>query len=103
MWFSLGEGRICGDPQTHPDELRARPRSCLTFGNRSDWSQNVRAAGGCSLRLNGRDYDATRPELLSLQEAQPPVRTAFSPLERASFGMLGIRQVMRLHVVPAEA
>ena len=54
------------------------------FGNRSDWSQNVRAAGGCSLRLNGRDYDATRPELLSLQEAQPLVRAAFSPLERAS-------------------
>jgi hypothetical protein len=44
------------------------------FGNRSDWPQNMRAAGGCSLRLNGRDYDATRPEFLSLQEAQPLVR-----------------------------
>jgi deazaflavin-dependent oxidoreductase (nitroreductase family) len=74
----------------------------LTFGNRSDWSQNVRAAGGCSLRLNGRDYDATGPEFLSPQEAQPLVRAAFSPLERASFRMLGIRQLMRLHIVPAE-
>ena len=74
----------------------------LTFGNRSDWSQNVWAAGGCSLRLNGRDYDATGPEFLSLQEAQPLVRAAFSPLERASFRMLGIRQLMRLHIVPAE-
>jgi len=77
------------DPQTHPDKLRARPRSYLTFGNRSDWSQNVRAAGGCSLRLNGPDCDATRPEFLSLQEVQPLVRAAFSPLERASFRMLG--------------
>lgn len=74
----------------------------LTFGNRSDWSQNVRAAGGCSLRLNGRDYDATGPEFLSPQEARPLVRAAFSPLERASFRMLGIRQFMRLHIVPAE-
>jgi hypothetical protein len=74
----------------------------LTFGNRSDWSQNVRAAGGCSLRLNGRDYDATGPEFLSPQEAWPLVRAAFSPLERASFRMLGIRQFMRLHIVPAE-
>ena len=74
----------------------------LTFGNRSDWSQNVRAAGGCSLRLNGRDYDATGPEFLSPQEAWPLVRAAFSPLERASFRMLGIRQFMRLDIVPAE-
>jgi deazaflavin-dependent oxidoreductase (nitroreductase family) len=70
----------------------------LTFGNQSDWSRNVRAAGGCSIRLNGRDYDATRPEFLSLEEAQPLVRSAFSPVERASFRMLGIRQFMRLHV-----
>jgi hypothetical protein len=25
----------------------------LTFGNRSDWARNVRAAGECSVRLNG--------------------------------------------------
>src|SRR5689334_24247877 len=34
----------------------------LTFGNQSDWSRNVRAAGGCSIRLEGQDYTATRPE-----------------------------------------
>ena len=28
----------------------------LTFGNQSDWSRNVRAAGGCIIRLNGVDY-----------------------------------------------
>jgi deazaflavin-dependent oxidoreductase (nitroreductase family) len=73
----------------------------LTFGNRSDWSRNVRAAGGCSIRLNGRDYAATGPEILGLEEAGPLVRSAFSPAERASFRLLGIRQVMRLHAVPA--
>jgi deazaflavin-dependent oxidoreductase (nitroreductase family) len=74
----------------------------LTFGNRSNWSQNVRAAGGCSIRLNGRDYDATQPEFLSPREAKALVRSAFSPLERASFRMLGIKQLMRLQVSPAE-
>jgi deazaflavin-dependent oxidoreductase (nitroreductase family) len=74
----------------------------LTFGNQSDWSRNVRAAGGCSIRLNARDYDATQPEFISPQQARLLVRAVFSPLERASFKMLGIRQFMRLRIVSAE-
>ena len=74
----------------------------LTFGNQSDWSRNVQAAGGCSIRLNGLDYDTIQPEFLSVQEAMPLVRAAFNPLERASFKMLGIRQFMRLHIMPDE-
>jgi len=70
----------------------------LTFGNESDWSRNVRAAGGCSIRLEGQDYDAVQPELLAVADAQPLVRSVFSPLERAAFRLLGIRQVMRLHI-----
>jgi len=54
----------------------------LTFGNQSDWSRNVRAAGGCSVRLNGRHYETAQPEFLSAQEAKPLVRSAFSPFER---------------------
>jgi hypothetical protein len=37
----------------------------LTFGNQSDWSRNVRAAGGCTIRLNGVDYRASKPELVT--------------------------------------
>ena len=73
----------------------------LTFGNRSDWSQNVRAAGGCAIRLNGRDYAATQPEFLGVKDARPLIRSAFSPFERASFRLLGIRQLLSLHAVPA--
>jgi deazaflavin-dependent oxidoreductase (nitroreductase family) len=73
----------------------------LTFGNRSDWSQNVRAAGGCTIRLKGRDYAATEPEFVSVHDARPLIRSAFSPAERASFRLLGIRQVLTLHAVPA--
>jgi hypothetical protein len=71
----------------------------LTFGNRSDWAQNVLAAGGCSIRLAGRDYVAARPEILGREQARPLVRSAFSPAERASFRLLGIRQFLRLQVV----
>ena len=75
----------------------------LTFGNQSDWSRNVLAAGICSLRLAGINYDATAPALLSPDEADPQVRAAFSRLERASMRMLGIRQFLRLSVAPAGA
>jgi hypothetical protein len=74
----------------------------LTFGNQSDWARNVRAAGGCSIRLGGRDYQATQPEFVSAHDAGPLVRSAFGPLERASFRMLGIRQFMTLRIVSAE-
>ena len=74
----------------------------LTFGNRSDWSQNVRAAGGCTIRIRGSDYTATDPELLGVEGAQPLIRSAFSPLERGSIRLLGIQQVLSLHAVPAQ-
>jgi len=73
----------------------------LTFGNQSDWSRNVLATGHCALRLAGVDYQATAPTLLSPEEAGPQIRDAFGRLERASMGMLGIRQFLRLSVVPA--
>ena len=70
----------------------------LTFGSDSDWSRNVRAAGGCSIRLNGLDYEATAPEVVSAAEAGPVVRSAFGPVVRASFRMLGIRQFLLLRL-----
>jgi deazaflavin-dependent oxidoreductase (nitroreductase family) len=57
----------------------------LTFGNQSDWVRNVRAAGGCSIQIDGQDYDLTRPRFLTRQEARPQVAAAFSPIERAGF------------------
>jgi deazaflavin-dependent oxidoreductase (nitroreductase family) len=73
----------------------------LTFGNQSDWARNVRAVGGCWIRLNGRHYHATNPEFVSREDAGDLIRSAFSPLERASLRLLGIRQFMRLHAEPA--
>jgi len=71
----------------------------LTFGNQSDWSRNVRAAGGCTVRLGGHAYRATRPELVTWADDRALIASAFNPVLRAGFRMLGIRQFMRLHAV----
>jgi len=90
-YMTPASARISGDVVVIP----------LTFGSQSDWSRNVRAAGGCSIRLNGRDYDLTQPELLCVADVQPLIRSMFSPVQRAAFRMLGIRQVMRLRLADA--
>jgi hypothetical protein len=74
----------------------------LTFGNQSDWSRNVRSAGGGTIRIDGEYFDVTQPQLMSRQEARPLVQAAFSPMDRAGFRMLGIKQVMILRVVSAQ-
>ena len=68
----------------------------LTFGTGSDWSRNVRAAGGCSIRLNGVDYTAVGPEVVSAADARPVLRSAFSPVERGMFRRLGIKSYLLL-------
>jgi deazaflavin-dependent oxidoreductase (nitroreductase family) len=74
----------------------------LTFGNQSDWSRNVAAAGRCSVRLDGHDYQATQPEFLSRDEAREQIKPMYSPVMRVGFRMLGIRQFMLLRARPIE-
>jgi deazaflavin-dependent oxidoreductase (nitroreductase family) len=97
-------GRRSGRTYTTPVSARRSGGMvviALTFGNHSDWSRNVRSAGGGAIRINGKDYTVTHPQVMSRQEATPLVQAAFSPIERAGFRMLGIRQVMVLRIVPA--
>jgi deazaflavin-dependent oxidoreductase (nitroreductase family) len=70
----------------------------LTFGNQSDWSRNVRAAGGCTVRLGGRAYRATSPELVTWTDDRALIASVFNPVLRAGFRLLGIRQFMRMRV-----
>ena len=86
-------GRVVGDVAVIP----------LTFGNQSDWSKNVRAAGGASIRVNGEDYNATKPVFLDRDAARPLLASMFSPVERAGFRLLGIKQYLRLRVEPADS
>src|SRR5229473_1703292 len=98
-------GRRSGRTYTTPVSARRSGDMvviALTFGNQSDWSRNVRSAGGASIRIEGEDYDVTQPQIMSRQEAKPLVQSAFRPLERAGFRMLGIKQIMVLQVTSAE-
>jgi deazaflavin-dependent oxidoreductase (nitroreductase family) len=97
-------GRRSGRTYTTPVSARRSGDMvviALTFGNQSDWSRNVRSAGGGSIRIEGADYDVTQHQFMSRQEAKPLVDAAFSPIERAGFRMLGIKQVMYLRVASA--
>ena len=73
----------------------------LTFGNQSDWAKIVRAAGGCSLKVNGEEYTAVAPQFVDRRDAGPLLKSAFGPVERAGFRLLGIKQYLRLDVVPS--
>jgi len=75
----------------------------LTFGNRSDWVRNVWAAGGCALRMDGVQYQASAPSFVSRADAAAEVRSAFSSLERLGLRLLGIKQFLRLDVVQSPA
>jgi hypothetical protein len=52
--------------------------------------------------MDGENFDVTQPQVMSRQEAKPLVQSAFSPINRAGFRMLGIKQVMTLRVASAE-
>jgi deazaflavin-dependent oxidoreductase (nitroreductase family) len=98
-------GRRSGRTYTTPVSARRSGDMvviALTFGNQSDWSRNVRSAGGGTLRIEGEDYHVTQPQVMSRQEAKPLVQAAFSRMNRAGFRMLGIKQVMILRVLSAE-
>lgn len=99
-------GRRSGRTYTTPVSARRSGDTvviALTFGNQSDWSRNLRSAGGGSVRIEGADYDVTQPRFVSCQEARPLVQAAFSSMERAGFRILGIKQVMLLQVMQAPA
>jgi hypothetical protein len=69
----------------------------LSFGNRSDWARNVRAAGQCVVQLGGKSYHATQPQFVDAMDAKPIVKQSFNAINRLAFRLLGIRQYLFLH------
>ncbi|WP_052955274.1 nitroreductase family deazaflavin-dependent oxidoreductase [Mycobacterium nebraskense] len=68
----------------------------LSFGNRSDWACNVRAAGHCIVQLRGRRYYAAQPRFVDGVDAKQLVHQAFNAIERFGFKLLGVRQFLLL-------
>ena len=64
----------------------------LTYGKKTDWYENVKAKGGCSLRWKRQDYALTNPELIDQELAL----RAFPALFRAGLRKMGIQYYLRL-------
>ena len=65
----------------------------LPWGDTTDWCRNIRAAGGCTVRWNGRDYAVADPELVDDPAA---VRRLFGATQRPVMALFGIDQCLRL-------
>ena len=61
----------------------------LPFGERTQWLQNLVAAGGAGIRSKGREYTVDQPELVNLDN--PVVQRAVPWVFRAAARGLGIR------------
>ena len=51
----------------------------IPFGRETQWPKNVIAAGGCSVRWNGRTFRVVDPEIVGPDIGLP----AFNPVQRA--------------------
>jgi deazaflavin-dependent oxidoreductase (nitroreductase family) len=90
-------GRKTGRELSVPVAVRAKGDTfviALPWGPRTNWAQNVLAAGGCVVRWKGVDHVVTRPELIGRAEARSYFgRLTWSIVER----MIGADAFLRLH------
>lgn len=78
-WFPLyavvqHRGRKSGTAYEVPVAIIAAPRQlviCLPFGRRTNWAQNVIAAGGCDIRWKGAVHHVTEPRIVGRDVALP--------------------------------
>jgi len=93
-------GRRSGKPYMTPTGAHVTGNTIvipLSFGNRSDWARNVRAAGQCVVQLRGKCYHATEPLFLDAEDAKPVVKQSFNAVNRFGFRLFGIKQYLFLH------
>ncbi|MGO8948517.1 MAG: nitroreductase [Ktedonobacterales bacterium] len=64
----------------------------VAFGERADWLQNLRAAGGCVIRWNGLVHPVVDPVIIDWLVARP----TFAPLQRSIATLLGIKRCVHV-------
>jgi deazaflavin-dependent oxidoreductase (nitroreductase family) len=75
----------------------------LTFGVEADWCRNVLAAGRCSIAWRGTRYSAVEPEVVHDVSNLAELTTAFDPLQRWAFRMMGTHALLRLRIADRES
>lgn len=92
-------GRKSGREYRTPVNVFQRPDDrfvvALTYGQHTDWVQNVLAADGCELLTAGRQIELTAPRLFH-DETRHEIRAP----ERSVLGLLHVDDFLELHVVP---
>jgi deazaflavin-dependent oxidoreductase (nitroreductase family) len=63
----------------------------LSYGKKTDWYENVKAKGGCSLTWKKREYDLINPEFIDQKQGM----AAFPSLFRLGLSMMGIQYYLR--------
>lgn len=88
-------GRVSGRLQDTPVEVMPegdRLYISLVYGEGTQWLRNVRAAGGATVVHDGRELEATEPELVPIIQA--PITTA----DRVAISLFGVTHALRLRV-----
>jgi deazaflavin-dependent oxidoreductase (nitroreductase family) len=104
-WFRLWgvvlhTGRKSGKPYATPIVVRPHGDGFvipMPFGERTNWANNVIAAGGATIRWAGREHRVTNPRIVDSTEAL----SAFSGIQRALLPRFGIARFLQLTEVPA--
>ena len=95
-------GRKSGKPFSTPVVVRPTPDGFIVpmpWGEGTDWFRNVRAAGGCQIRWNGRDFTLVQPEVIDSATAG----SAFGAVQRGALARFGITQCLQLHYADTRA
>ena len=96
LWAVLRHrGRRSGREYTVPVGVRPAPDDyyvAVVFGERTQWVQNVLAAGGCVVRWRGEDLVMTAPVIVDSNEAT----AAFPSMLRWMMRAVGVTRVLKL-------
>jgi len=89
-------GRKTGHPYATPLGVRPAPGGGFviprTFGEASQWYQNIRAAGWCIITYRGADHTVAGPVVVDRATAGP----AYPRYERLALRLLGINEYLWL-------
>ena len=67
----------------------------LPYGPKTDWLQNVVAAGSATLRVDGRTHSVDHPEIISMRQAIGH----FGPREQRLHRRYGVESCLQVHEV----
>jgi deazaflavin-dependent oxidoreductase (nitroreductase family) len=98
----IHRGRISGRQYRTPVNVFRRGGEwviALTYGPRTDWVENVLAAGGCRLIHRRRRVELSDPRIVALEEA----RTSIPGWVRTVLRALGVDQGLMLTTRPRDA